>query len=374
MLAMITNSVPPYAYDVPRALGLPFGAVYRFRYHKKWIDQACDVRALGGEDAVIVLRDFERARFFPIRHASISRVMVLGEIRYIEFIVQNYGAPDHREVILREIADALAVRNAANSPKQELCPLVVRIGASARAPQKRLAGEEESNLWDKIATEIGALEVFRDYSFFRALAISDSRGKSVPTIAAEVSGKQAFRLRPSTLYFLDVLQKVPFELEKTERITKPFVVQISSPEPQIAIVRGVEKVVGKYDLLRFAFRTVSTEGKAHAELQLETKEGQSVDAGAPFLRLSVTIIPSWRRWLVRGAQIAAAVTGGVAMVYATRWSEAWGVPADWFRVAGVLLLAFAVQGWKELLKRWVEKEVASTPSVAQGDQSPSLHT
>src|SRR6056297_2262441 len=127
MFVLVTNSRPPYCFDVGHVLGLPTGCAYRFRYRKKWIDPNQETCLVKGKPAVIVLRDFATAAFTPCRFAKISKVLPSGDFHWIEFELGEYVSASDLDQLPKFISKALIEINVRNEPSYLLAPLVFSI-------------------------------------------------------------------------------------------------------------------------------------------------------------------------------------------------------------------------------------------------------
>jgi hypothetical protein len=160
---------------------------------------------------------------------------------------------------------------------------------------------ESYRRWTAILREMGKLDCYRDFGFLRVLGVRDSEG--APAAASrDETGRHSYRLKPGGLYFLDVIQHIPWEIEKTEAIGEPYEAELKAETGEIAILRGLQRVVGKYDLLRFIFKTASGETRRQTFIEVESKQGG--EAGRYGLRsvfLPVRIELPWlKKWMRTG--------------------------------------------------------------------------
>ena len=352
MLVLITNSIVPYCFDVPRTLALPAGATHRFRYEDKWLERP--VHGISTPTpALVVLRDFETGRFIPIRFVTVVYVRDLGSTNYIEFEVGEYPSQQAAEPLATSISEVLRTLDIPNTGGDQLRTLVLNVPKIDNPPRQGRDGEDLSG-WDRIATEVGQLPVFKDYSFFRFASLRDGWYRDIPLKIHEFAKRKAIQLRPGKFYFLELAQKIPFDLAKSELIEKPFTVEVTSTNTAMSVFWNVKKVVGKYDLLRFGFQTGSASPEEHAELHVHVKEGHPFDSGQPVMTLSFAVVQTlWERYSLRASQWLSGIGGFALMIQAEPWGAAGPLGADIYRGFGALLIAYALQD----LKGWV-KEIA----------------
>ena len=79
-IILITNSVYPYHLHNVAILSLPFGATYHFRYEHRYFDlHSTEIERLKGKIGILVLRDYERATFIPLRTFEVLAVDDCGQ-------------------------------------------------------------------------------------------------------------------------------------------------------------------------------------------------------------------------------------------------------------------------------------------------------
>ena len=350
LVVLITNAAKPYCWDVARLLGIPGGSSYRFRYRLKWVSQKCDLDRLANSPTVIVVRNPGDASLTAIRWGSIRSVLRLGDIVHIDFVVGAYIEPNEGTAIRVQLDEYLENNKVANLPMRELPELVLRV---TRPAGKAIAqgAEREALLWDKYITILGGIDCFRNYAFFKFLGITSLDG--TPVLIEKSGGRNAapISLRPRTLYVLDVIQKTPSDIDVTENITKAFTLHLSSAEASLAICRGVQKIVGKYDVLRFEFLTPSVVSRKRLRLDFETRGGQHDDSLAPFLSVDISIAPLLRSRVAALSRILSGISAVVVMLYSTRLGALIGWDPDSVRAAAILLLALVSNNWNTLFDK-----------------------
>lgn len=354
-VALVTNSIVPYCYDVAKLLALPTGLPYRFRYLKKWLSSNFPVGQLKGRDAVIVLRIFDTAQLIPVRFAKIMDVLVFGEIVHIEFFVEKYVAVEESGVVVKGMENALAGIQVQNIKKQDLAPLVFSIGNNRKRNESNKLCESENTDWDRIVSELGTLEAFSNYSFFKILSIKDSKGSEVSFVDDEVRGKKAYSVRPVKLYFVELLQKMPWNIDKSESIAKEFVVKLSCYDDGVTVKQAYQKVVGKYDLLRFSFRSALTHTKRYSSLFLDIPQTEPPHLDESIAYLPLVLTPGSRERCFRWIKIICGIMGIIGMGGADEVAQLIGWTPNIARAASIFLIVVATGKWEELLIGYLDK-------------------
>lgn len=215
---------------------------------------------------------------------------------------------------------------------------------------------EEVDAWDEIVNVIGVLPAFSRYSFFKVLDVKTSAGKSCKSVPAEPETTAAFSVRPDHYYSLELLQKCPWDIKNPEQID-PFVVEVSSPDSDLAIRRKGQRVVGNYDLLTFAVSTPDISKQRYVQLDFEVKGGQEVDSNAPFLTATLDVRPeTWRMWL-RVAKILSGVAGVAFMFGASVLAETFTYSGHFFQGISVLLILLATGSFEKTVQKLAEEGV-----------------
>lgn len=339
MIVMITNTIVPYCYDIAHILGLPSCLSHRFRYRAKWIKLSYEAKGIKNQDGLIVLRNFRSGNLMPIRYVRIQDVLTDGDINYIEFQLGNYFPVGSTQRARDEIAEVLWKKGFENKGGEELECLVFDVSWRAKI--------EENENWDAILREIGGIDCYKDFGFLKVLHVWESDGRSA-CVTLDETGKYSLALRPNTLYFLDVLQHVPWEIDKKESIDVPYDVELKTETDEVTILRKIQRVVGKYDLLRFIFKTPFGYSVKHTFLEIENKQsGELAKYRLPALFLPIRVEPPGWMKAVLYLRIALGVLAVVAVVGAEPLARKMGIGADWIRALSLLFLVLATGKWDE---------------------------
>lgn len=352
MLVLITNTIVPYCYDIAHVLGLPRNLSHRFRYLKRWIHPSVQIDKLKGQNGAIILRNSRTGEFVPIRRVTVESVLTVGDINYIEFRLGDFITEPEEANVKRAIQSALNTLGFGNEGGRDLECLVFHVeGGSQDAVDKN--GDEHA-IWSRILKKIGQFKCYKDFGFLKIERIRDSNGEIAFTRQDE-TGKHAFALEPSHLYFVDVIQHVPWEVEKDESIETPYDVELKAEKDEVILIRRIQRVVGKYDLLQFAFKTPAGYAKKHSFLELENKQGGEIAKfGLPALFLPIIVEPpSWMK-ILRLASYAVATLAIVGTVAAEPLGRYFLLGADGVRGIALFLLVLTTQKWDEFVTGFIK--------------------
>ncbi len=360
VVVMITNTIVPYCYDIGHVLGLPKGFSHRFRYRERWMKLAGDIRDIRGKDGIVTLRRQETGVLIPVRRVRFQDVVSIGDIHYIEFEVGDYLDERTRDEAARKMGQKIGEKGFENARGADLECLVFEIDGLSE--EKTAVLEAETYVrWMAILREIGRFDCYKDFGFLRVLGVRDSEG--VPAAAGrDETGKCSYRLKPGGLYFLDVVQHIPWEIEKTEAIGEPYEAELKAETGEIVILRGLQRVVGKYDLLRFIFKTASGETRRQTFIEIESKQGgEAGKYGLRRLFLPVRIeLARWKKWfrVVRIFVAIAAIFAAIGADLLVRLVKTWagvGADAELVRASALVVLVLVSGKFDEMVKEFVKE-------------------
>lgn len=355
MLIMITNTIVPYCYDVAHVLGLPSSFSHRFRYRRRWVKIPYRMEDTKGREGIIVLRHFEKGDFIPVRYVKIEDVLSIGDIHYVEFQLKDYFPITMRQKASDRIKEYLLHNGFENKGDNELECLVFELKEDLTEGNESKETAQEQEKWSEILNQIGRLDCYKDFSFLKILHIRTSGGGQVSAKQDE-TGKYSFTLDPGRLYYLDVIQQVPWEIDKTESIETPYDVELKAETDEVIILRKIQRVVGKYDLLRFIFKTAPGHAVRHTFLEVESKQSEKAAKYLlPALFLPIRVQPPW--WMVgilRG-QILLSILAIMSVIGSDPLSRALAIGPDWIRAFGLLILVLASRKWDEVALAFVKE-------------------
>lgn len=354
MLVMITNSIQPYCYDIAHVLGLPINFKHRFRYRDRWVKLHENIGSLKSRPALLVLRDHDTGKLIPVRFVIIDTVVRVGDINYIDFRVQEYAPVEKLDEISIEIETWLASNTHANPPGQALSCLLFD---AETIEVEGVVGSSKTDFyseWSMLLERLGKLECYKDFGFIRIIKVVDVKQR-VATASYDSSGEYSYKLRPNRLYFLEAIQHTPWNINVTEAISQPYDVELKAEINEIDVLRKIQRVVGKYDLLRFIFKTPEGYKNRNSFLELESKQEElSTKFRLPALFLPVRIEAPWSVRVIRW--IRTTLEGlAILSVIASNPLSAWlGAEAEWVRVVALIVLVFVAGKWEEFAMEFVK--------------------
>jgi hypothetical protein len=242
-------------------------------------------------------------------------VISVGDIHYIEFEVGDYLVDKDAKEVSDKVEHSLSVRGFVNSGGVNLDCLVLEIDDLA-IREREVSEEYRNTAWARILAEVGRFECYRDFGFLRVVGLRDANAVAA-SIIRDDTGKHSYRLKPGALYFLDTVQHIPWEIEKTEAIEEPYDAELKAETDEVFVLRGLQRVVGKYDLLRFIFKTTSAETRRQTFVEIESKQGGKAGVyGLRRLFLPVRIeLPTWKKWFRVGRMVIVVIALAMAIGY-----------------------------------------------------------
>lgn len=355
MIVMVTNSIQPYCYDIAHVLGLPINFRHRFRYRDRWIKLSETIESLKCRPALLVLRDHDTGRLIPVRFVVIDNVIRVGDINYIDFRVQEYPPVETLDDVSNEIEKWLGSNKHENSPGKALSCLLFNAETIEVEGAGGNSKVESYSEWSALLERLGKLECYKDFGFLRIVQVIDAK-RRVATATCDATGEYSYKLRPDRLYFLEAIQHIPWNIDATETISKPYDVELKAETNEIEVLRRIQRVVGKYDLLRFIFKTPGGYKSRNSFLELESKQDEfSTKFRLPGLFVPVRIEAPWLiraiRWIRRGLEGLA-----ILSVIGSNPLSVWlGADAEWVRAMALIVLVAAAGKWEQFAMEFVKE-------------------
>lgn len=300
-IVVIPNTITPYGYEMVPILAYPEGFKYRFRYDEEWVDKSLFLRNdLKGKEGYIVLRDFESGHLFPIRKIKLRSFQKIGKIFYIETVLGKLAPFDsdssHRDNQVERFNNEFMKFHSAlidkNDPGKNMKPLVFLtnyIYENIKNEHKSSDVDEELESFGNILACFKNISFFKDVQFLR-LVSAEPFDKKI--------GKAYFQ--NGTLVFKEgadyEIQVAQFIVKTSESGLKQTDISINGDNRQIDILRGVQRAVGKYDILTFVIH-VHDRGNANATF-LDVHylpKPSSQEIGEPHLFIPVLIDKAKRK-------------------------------------------------------------------------------
>jgi len=145
-------------------------------------------------------------------------------------------------------------------------------------------------------------------------------------------------------------------MDKAEPIETPYNVELTAETDEVTVLRKVQRVVGKYDLLRFIFKTPTGYKSKNTFLEVENKQGgELAKFGLPALFLPMRIQPP--RWMkaMLGVRIVLGILAIVALMASNPLERTLTLGADWIRAYALLLLVLVSGKWEDFVLALVKE-------------------
>jgi len=245
----IINSIDPYCWDINHILALPSGFSYRNRWRQKWVDPSLvdNIQSLVSQRVLLILRDYDKDRLIPVRWGRISFAQRIGQVFYFEYDLENlvdYNADSNartaeidafnRTFLERHPGMQRAVR-------QDIAPsvFVSRVGGTLRS-----APDIDLDKWGSVVSAVGEVDAYKGVEFLKIVELSSSHRERVNIRESK------YELKPNTVYEMRIFQLVPNPGGEVQ----PHDIELNTLADQILVLRGQQRAVGLYDMLRFIFK------------------------------------------------------------------------------------------------------------------------
>lgn len=293
-LVIVANTLEPYGYELIRILAVPNGFRHRFRFESEWVDHGVVSKPpIPGSIGYIVLRDFETAKLYPIRGFKVASFAQVGTINYLECELSelfDFDSDASRRTtefeafnvsfnnIRREITES-------NLAGQHMKPLVFETGVAPAITNanSRMSGDNdrEHEKWNNLIQSLKRVPFYSGIDFLRLLHVN-AVGQTDPVNI--VNGQ--FRLVEQERYTVLLAQQrvAGGDAQFTRDI------KLSTDPLNMSAVRGINRAVGKYDVLSFEIcvRAIeeSTPGFFEIEFTPDERRAPHID---PRIHFPVTL-------------------------------------------------------------------------------------
>lgn len=301
---VIVNSIAPYCYELNNILALPNGFSYRFRYQNskqgEWMPEIDNPKDLNNCDGLIVLREFQNtADLTPIRKINIYKVLIIGDIVYIEYrlkdkVILSSNLEERKAQIRRfneRITPDIKTDIYPNTPGTDLKNLVFfGMDYTHDFIDKDYKGDiedQDSNKWGNIVELIGdGLEVYKDIDFIKITGIVNDNGKLAKV--QTVKNNTFFLLENKRVYNLQFLQRTYTGRRGTSSVVTPRNIVMTTGSTDIKTIISRRDILGKYDLMHFSFKPDITSIRNDSFLMIEF-ERKNDDVFLPSITVPVRI-------------------------------------------------------------------------------------
>ena len=296
-LVIIPNTLAPYGYEIVPILAYPNKFRYRFRFDEEWVEPAVFYKEdMTGKPGYIVLREFETGILFPIRFITVTKCNKIGKMLYIEVQLESIVSLDsvdsHREEQIKQFNSSFLEFHSSvipeNIPSQHMRPLVFlsNYNVDITNEHKNSGLDEEIESWGNILACFKNVSFFSNVQFLRLIGVEPMDPKHA---------KADFRdgdldVKEGADYKLRVAQLIPQtsspQLPQTD-------IELRSDNRAINILRGVQRAVGKYDILTFVIRVNRHKGAGATFLDfIHHPKPDALELGDPHLYIPVKIVKS----------------------------------------------------------------------------------
>ena len=333
-LVFVPNTYRSYGYEIVNVLALPNNFKFRFRFKKDAVHSNITQNVqLNGEncydhkEGYILLRDHSTGKLYPIRRFVLLELQPLGPIYYFTVELKNlvfmppeeHSRRSHLAEIRKNVAkDHIKFRGSTNNNKN-VTPLVFL--SKMRPDADNLTEQSSSQVWDAdlwmtIVSTIGKeIDYYKNIQFFAISAIalyndfSRSRKKIKPGVK-----NHSWQLKGGRTYEMDVVQFVPRNTvddpasttgqsgdtrcqspQTTRDIGASRDVCIRADDSVVEVVRGVQRPLGKYDVMTFIYRVKSLPYRTDCILDIEYHPLVSQAPGwdlQPRIPFDIKVLPS----------------------------------------------------------------------------------
>ena len=354
-LVFVPNTYGPYGYEMVSILAYPKGFNFRFRFDEKWVDEKVKNRLKDaiGSNGYILLRDFETSNLYPIRYLTLRSARKVGPIYYFECELNDMmdiGADNVRpaqfEMFRRRFDEFHPDIAKANTAHAHLTPLVFLTNFFPDLRNEAYVEVEtedpDSARWMNIVASTMSMEHFDKVQFLRILTLSEhSKRSGQPPIR-----DGAWSLEEGATYTMHVVQFTP-KGNSPRDVANDIV--IKADEVVIKVVRGVQRAVGKYDILRFVIRVKTPARSTFSFIDIEFSQCPDLQGKIePRISIPIQIRRSGRRILYR---IAFAVFFGILYFFPNSATYVPSISEDMIKDLGILGLAVTVVDLIHYLKR-----------------------
>ena len=364
-VVIIVNSIPPYAYEANNILALPNGFAYRFRFRRKWMPTVENPMGLRGRSGLVVLRNFNTAEFVPLRRIRVSNILEVGEVYYIEYVLEDIMDFDShgkdRDEQLKKFNELMnvAIRGFKNIPGQDLEQLIFMSPDLAYGiKDNHFEGVEENrpfNSWGNLIQILGQIDCYIDLDFFKVVEIADSRGQAAPIVIHPYPNTARFHLKNNAVYRVRVFQRT-FTHRRGEgdsSVLKRRQIALRGEPGEVRTIRSIHTVAGKYDLYRFPFKTEPPSRTRDVSLSLEI---QREDAKAPpNIDIPLRISVGRTQKLVWATSLACFAIGIALLFGADQIGQLTSLQADLLERIGILMAIISSYGVAPFAKSMLER-------------------
>ena len=338
----IINSIVPYCWDLNHILALPTGFYYRNRWLEKWVDPSLknNIEQLVSRRVLLMLRDYANDRLIPVRWGKLTFAQRIGQVFYFEYVLEDLVDYDSDETARTAQIDAFNREflerhaNVKRGPNQDIAPSVFmsQIGAELRAtPANNL------DKWGSVVAAVGEINTYEGVEFLKIVEISSSSNDTVAIRDCK------YELKPNTVYEMRLFQWVP---NPGQEALEPHDIELNTLRDHILVLRGQQRAVGRYDMLRFIFKVEDLRPGESSFVEVHHRPHPTRgEAAIPSIYLPVII-----KSKAKISYIVRTLFTVVALLF-TFSPDLFGlltVDADKVRGIAIILFILLVTGWRRV--------------------------
>lgn len=305
-LVAVTGSQPPYIFDLPHILSLPAGFECRFRYRHRWVaDEVLHLlksarESLVGQPLIVLFHSQEARRLLPLRRCTVIGLENLGPVVLLRFTVGSFvkvstdvvGSP-RRDSARRDEShrlddvgkSLLSIKDYDLSQplqEQQYFRCVHEMPEGLRWAETEMADIEGISAdWARLAALLMGEKNLSRIPMFHLLGFRKKDGGVVAP--APMGGKytvseqetKGFKLREGYRYRLRLLEWC----ESVDDLSPAATVTVNVLPEVLALEGASNLVVGKYDVLEFAF-AARKPGYSELAIRLEPMSPHNQGAGS----------------------------------------------------------------------------------------------
>lgn len=375
-LILITNTVHPYNLHNVSILSLPCGGTYHFHYERSYFHLDADgIEALQGMMGLLVLRDFERATFIPLRTFRVLTVdncggLVFLDLEFLHFVEYEASRSEieagmsgkdadellvEREKYSQAIAVQVLASGCENNQKQHLEKLILGVNPSELTRIRTRAasdGPEFAHAWLHVVTVLGSLSVYSRVCFYLVSSLIElNSGRSASRFRNP--WQAGLVLETGKVYLIRIYQVIG------DRGLPPkpgYSIRISYMQGHLSLLCSEMPVDGAYDRMSVLASVLPNEReKSHSEMLLTCNQlvadpaDNTKSSPLPATPLQLRIQwPLWDRIMKRVGYPALLLVGAALFVTSDRIQMRMGLGDSGkyvIQLLGLSLLALGGKNW-----------------------------
>ena len=185
---------------------------------------------------------------------------------------------------------------------------------------------------------VAEVQIYLNVEFLKIVKLSSLDGNDSLVIRGR------YELQANTVYEMKVFQKIP---KYDEASIQPHDIVLTTLPTQITALRGKQRAVGKYDMLRFVFKVGDLIPGESSFLDISLLPKQEVESAIPSMYLPVAIKKQIRPIIIRG------IVTAVALLF-TIVPDLFGLipKSEITRSLALIVVIITIIGWRRILNSY----------------------